>query len=68
MIKPGDKYQFEDGNFIEIIQIKNGEFDGELTQLVTYHIGGNRSIPRKLVMNMYQFVSNFGHLFEDKEA
>lgn len=65
MIKQGDRYQFEDGNFIEVVQIKNGEFNGENTQIVTYNIGGTRNLPRKLVMDINQFISNFGHLFTD---
>lgn len=64
MIKQGDKYTFEDGNYIEVIQIKNAEFNGENTQVVTYNICGPRSLPRKLVMDINEFISNFGHLFE----
>lgn len=64
MIQPGNKYVFEDGNFIEVIQIKSGEFNGENTQIVTYNIGGPRNLPRKLVMDVNEFISNFGHLFE----
>ena len=67
MIKQGDRYQFEDGNFIEVIQIKNGEFQGENTQIVTYNIGGPRNLPRKLVMDVNEFISNFGHLFEHND-
>jgi len=62
----GKKYKFEDGNYIEVIQIKSGEFNGENTQIVTYNIGGPRSLPRKLVMEINQFISNFGHLFENQ--
>lgn len=62
----GKKYKFEDGNYIEVIQIKSGEFQGENTQIVTYNIGGPRNLPRKLVMDINQFISNFGHLFENQ--
>jgi hypothetical protein len=64
-IKRGDRYQFEDGNYIEVIQIKTAEYQNEVTEMVTYHISGPRSLPRKLVMEINQFISNFGHLFED---
>lgn len=67
MIKAGNKYKFEDGNFIEVIQVKSGEFNGENTQIVTYHIGGPKNLPRKLVMEVNEFISNFGHLFEGNE-
>lgn len=66
MIKQGDRYVFEDGNHIEVIQIKNAEYQGENSQLVTYTIGGPRSLPRKLVMEINEFISNFGHLFDDQ--
>ena len=67
MIKPSDRYQFEDGGYIEVIQIKNAEHQGENTQMVTYIIGGPKNLPRKLVMEVNQFISNFGHLFADKD-
>jgi len=62
----GKKYIFEDNNYIEVIQIKSGEFNGENTQIVTYNIGSPRGVPRKLVMEINQFISNFGHLFENQ--
>lgn len=65
MISQGLKYKFEDGNYIEIVQVKTGEFNGENTQIVTYNIGGPKNLPRKLVMEINEFISNFGHLFED---
>jgi len=61
----GKKYKFEDGNYIEVIQIKSGEFNGENTQIVTYNIGGPKDAPRKLVIDINQFVNNFGHLFQE---
>jgi hypothetical protein len=67
MIKRGDHYNFEDGNFIEIVQVKHAEVAGNNTQLVTYLIGGPKNLPRKLVMEVNQFMSNFGHLFEDNK-
>jgi hypothetical protein len=62
--KPGDRYNFDDGGYIEVIQIKNAEHQGENTQMVTYYIGGPKNLPRKLVMEVNQFISNFGHLFQ----
>ena len=63
--KPGARYNFEDGAYIEIKQIKNAEYQNENTQMITYYIGGPRNLPRKLVMEVNQFIENFGHLFED---
>ena len=63
--KPGDRYNFEDGGYIEVVQIKNAEYQSEVTQMITYNIGGPKNLPRKLVMEVNQFISNFGHLFED---
>ena len=65
MIKKGDRYDFADGNYIEVIQIKNAEYGGDNTQIVTYFIGGPKTLPRKLVMEINQFISNFSHLFVD---
>ena len=68
MIKKGDKFKFEDENFIEVLQIKNAERNGENTQIVTYIIGGPKNLPRKLVMEINEFLSNFGHLFTDNDT
>lgn len=65
MIKQGDQYTFEDGSTIHVIQIKNAEYQGENTQIVTYTISGPKDLPRKLVMEVNEFISNFGHLFTD---
>jgi hypothetical protein len=59
----GKKYTFEDGNTIEIIQVKMRE-EGET---VTYLIGGPSDLPRKLVMQLPTFLQNFGHLFGLRE-
>ena len=67
MINAGDYFRFEDGGYIEVIQINNAEHQGENTQIVTYNIGGPKNLPRKLVMEINQFISNFGHLFADKD-
>ena len=68
MIKAGDSYRFDDGSLIHIIQIKNAEYQGENTQIVTYTINGPMDLPRKLVMEVNQFIGNFGHLFTDNDA
>ena len=65
MIKKGDRYDFEDGNYIEVLQVKDAERDGSITQIVTYFIGGPKTLPRKLIMEINQFISNFSHLFVD---
>lgn len=67
MIKVGDSFKFEDGSSIHVIQIKNAEYQGENTQLVTYTISGPMDLPRKLVMEVNVFISNFGHLFADND-
>ena len=60
----GKKYTFDDGNVIEVIQVKerNINEDGALLY-VTYYIYQGRSLPRKLVMNMTEFMNTYGHLF-----
>lgn len=60
----GKRYDFEDGNSIEVIQIKSRNPEHHL---VTYHIQQGPGIPRKLVMEYNEFVDTYGHLFsEDK--
>ena len=60
----GRSYTFEDGNKIEVIQVKNTDEDRG-GQLVTYMISSGPNLPRKLVMPIAPFMSTFGHLFED---
>lgn len=60
----GKKYIFEDGNFIDVIQIKARD---EGKYLVTYHIGYGGGLPRKLVMELHEFTTHFGHLFKDNK-
>jgi len=57
----GKSYLFEDGNKIEVIQVKDR---GEEILYVTYMISHTTGIPRKLVMEMTEFNGNFGHLFK----
>ncbi len=57
----GIKHKFEDGDSIEVIQLKSRS---EEIHLVTYHIQQGPGIPRKLVMELNQFIDTYGHLFE----
>lgn len=57
----GIKHKFEDGDSIEVIQVKSRN---EELHLVTYHIQQGPGIPRKLVMELNQFIDTYGHLFE----
>jgi hypothetical protein len=52
-------YTFEDGNWITVIQIKRRDNQ----QLITYNIGGSNNLPRKLIMEINEFVMTYGHLF-----
>ncbi len=58
----GKKYVFEDGDSIEIMQVKYRSED-PLDTLVTVHIQQGPGIPRKLVFNAIDFNNNYGHLF-----
>jgi hypothetical protein len=57
----GIKHQFEDGDSIEVIQVKSRN---EELHLVTYHIQQGPGIPRKLIMELNEFIGTYGHLFE----
>lgn len=56
----GKAHVFPDGNYIEVIQIKERD---ENQLYVTYMIHDGPGIPRKLVMSMVEFVGHYGHLF-----
>lgn len=59
----GKYYAFEDGNRIDIIQVKKTDEDrGDY--LVTYHVTRGPSIPQKLVLPIAEFLSYYSHLFE----
>jgi hypothetical protein len=60
----GKSFIFEDGNKIEVVQIKDRD-NGE--QLITYHIHQSGALPRKFVMTMEEFETTFGHLFRPKK-
>lgn len=60
----GLKHKFEDGDSIEVIQLKSRNDE---IHLVTYHIQQGPGIPRKLVMELNEFIETYGHLFEVEE-
>lgn len=62
----GQKHTFDDGDSIEVIQVKARSED-PLDTLVTVHIQQGPGIPRKLVLNSIDFRNNYGHLFGIEE-
>ncbi len=59
----GKHYVFDDGNKIEIIQVKKTDEDrGDY--LVTYHVTRGPSIPQKYVLPVAEFLNYYSHLFE----
>jgi hypothetical protein len=60
----GQKFVFADGDSLEIIQIKSRDED---THLVTYHVQQGPGIPRKLVMELTEFIGIYGYLFGEGE-
>jgi hypothetical protein len=58
----GQSYVFEDGNKIEIIQVKKTDEDRG-SYLVTYHVTRGPNIPQKLVLPIAEFISYYSHLF-----
>ncbi len=60
----GKSHTFEDDSTITIIQVKKKEIEGEIGDMVTYHISQGNNLPRKLVMPYKNFIDTFGHLFE----
>ena len=59
----GLKHQFEDGDSIEVIQVKSRN---EELHLVTNHIQQGPGIPRKLIMELNEFIDTYGHLFQEE--
>jgi len=57
----GKQYHFEDGHSIEVIQVKSRD-EGKLW--VHYMVKHPGSLPRKLVMDLHEFNTSFGHLFK----
>ena len=59
----GKSYTFEDGNRMEIIQVKEkDELRGGAS--VTYLAYQGPGIPQKLILNLEQFMDIYGQLFE----
>ena len=60
----GQFYVFEDGNKIEVIQVKKTDEDrGDY--LVTYHVSRGPNIPQKLVLPVAEFLSYYSHLYDE---
>jgi hypothetical protein len=59
----GKKHVFEDGSVIEVLQIKMRDNSIETVPIVTYTVQQGRSLPRKLVLPLNEFINTFGHLF-----
>lgn len=59
----GKSYTFEDGNKIEVIQVREqDELRGGAS--VTYFAYQGPGIPQKLVLNLEQFIDVYGQLFK----
>jgi len=59
----GKSYTFEDGNRMEIIQVREqDELRGG--DSVTYLAYQGPGIPQKLILNLEQFIDIYGQLFE----
>lgn len=56
----GKKYVFDDGDSIEVIQVKRREHG----LFVTYHTVQSNGIPRKLILSLNEFLDHYGHLFD----
>jgi hypothetical protein len=59
----GQFYVFEDGNKIEVIQVKKTD-ENRGDYLVTYHVSRGPNIPQKLVLPVAEFLSYYSHLFD----
>ena len=55
----GKRFTFEDGDSIEVIQVKRRDTG----PFVTYHVIQSGGLPRKLVMSLSEFNDTYGHLF-----
>jgi hypothetical protein len=55
----GKTFIFEDGDKIEVIQVKRREYG----PWVTYHVTQSGGLPRKMVMQLDEFQNTYGHLF-----
>jgi len=59
----GKSRVFDDGDSIEVIQIKRRD-NGPV---VTFHIKQGPGIPRKLLLPLEEFSATYGHLFKREE-
>lgn len=59
----GKIYTFEDGDRIEVVQVKRRDTG----PWITYHIYQGPGIPRKLLMTAEEFDVTYGHLFGLRE-
>ena len=59
----GQSYIFEDGNKIEVIQVKKTD-ENRGDYLVTYHVSRGPNITQKLVLPVAEFLSYYSHLFD----
>ena len=60
----GKTYTFEDGDRIEVVQVKRRDTG----PWITYHAYQGPGIPRKLLMTAEEFDVTYGHLFGLREA
>jgi hypothetical protein len=58
----GKFYKFEDGNKIEVFQVKKTD-EERGSFLITYLTYTGPGIPRKLVLPFHEFKEHYGHLF-----
>lgn len=59
----GKIYTFEDGDRIEVVQVKRRDTG----PWITYHVYQGPGIPRKLLMTAKEFEITYGHLFGLRE-
>lgn len=55
----GKIHRFEDGDSIEVMQIRRRDTGA----WITYHVQQGPGIPRKMIMMAEEFTMTYGHLF-----
>lgn len=60
----GKTFTFDDGHYIEVLQVRLRDYNGEPTIMVTFNTYQGGPMLRKSVMILGEFISTFGHLFE----
>lgn len=55
----GKSHTFEDGDRIEVVQVKRRDTG----PWITYHVYQGPGIPRKMLMEAEEFSQTYGHLF-----